>query len=215
MICPDCKCQYIRGVTECADCGVALVDSLDSSALRDQAARDPQDAVSVWEGTDPNESTNVHVALVEAGIAMVDQERTGNVFFPSLQPKKQIYVASADVERAKKVLGRMGIGVVPADLTDEERAALALPESDLPDEDEAAELNPDSPADWHEDDPVANVWSGDDEDLADTLIACLREIGIGSKKVSESGQWLLVVREQHEARAKEVVREVVEASPPE
>jgi transcription initiation factor TFIIIB Brf1 subunit/transcription initiation factor TFIIB len=29
MICPNCKCEYIRGVTECADCGVALVDKLE------------------------------------------------------------------------------------------------------------------------------------------------------------------------------------------
>jgi hypothetical protein len=215
MICPNCKCQYIRGVTECADCGVALVDSLDSTAHREEEARDPEDAVSVWGGTDPSACTNVRMALVEAGIAVVDQERTGNVFFPSLQSRKQIYVSSADVERAKKVLGALGIGVIPEDLTEEERAALALPESDLPDEDEATELNPDSPEDWDEDDPVAEVWSGDDEDLADTLTACLREIGIGSKKVSEAGHWRLLVREQHEARAKEVVREVVEASPPE
>ena len=34
-------------------------------------------------------------------------------------------------------------------------------------------------------------------------------------KLSEAGQWRLVVRPEQESRAKEVVREVVEASPPE
>jgi hypothetical protein len=215
MICPNCKCEYIRGVKECADCGMALVDSLDSAAPSGQDARDLRDAVSVWEGSDPSECNTVRVALVDAGIPVLDQEKTGNLFVPTLQSQKQIYVSSTDVERAKKVLGGLGIGLVPGDLTDEERSALALPDSDVADADQDAYLEPDSPEDWHEDDPVAEVWSGDEEDLADTLQACLLEVGIGSKKLSEAGHRRLVVRPEHEARAKEVVREVVEASPPE
>jgi hypothetical protein len=76
-------------------------------------------------------------------------------------------------------------------------------------------LAPDSADNWDEDDPVAEVWNGDKEEFADTLTVCLREIGIGSRKLTEAGHWRLVVRPEQESRAREVVREVVEASPPE
>ena len=33
MICPICKSEYRRGVTQCSDCGVSLVDALEPSAM--------------------------------------------------------------------------------------------------------------------------------------------------------------------------------------
>jgi len=62
---------------------------------------------------------------------------------------------------------------------------------------------------------VVEAWNGDSEQLADNLTVCLREIGIASRKLSEVGKWRVVVRPTQESRAKEIVREVVEASPPE
>jgi hypothetical protein len=212
MICPSCKCEYIRGVTQCADCGVALVDALDPSAS------DPQDGlevVSVWEGNDPSESTAVKDALEKAGIPVIDQESAGYFIFPSMRPKTEIYVSSKNVEEAKKVLLDLEAWDDPEEMSEGERESLELPESDIPDSDEQASPLPDSSGDWDEDDPVAEIWNGDKEDLADTLTACLQEIGIGSRKLSEAGHWRLVVHPEQEARAKEVVREVVEASPPE
>ena len=127
----------------------------------------------------------------------------------------EIWISEADQEKAGKIILDLEGRVDPDELTPEEIESLALPESDDADSDEQTSLEPDSPEDWDEDDPVAEVWNGDKEEFADTLNACLREIGIGSRKLSESGHWRLVVRPEHEARAKEIVREVVEASPPE
>jgi hypothetical protein len=212
MICPNCKCEYIRGVTQCADCGVALVDTLDPSAP------DPQDGlevVSVWEGNDPSESAAVRDALEKAGIPVMDQGPSGYFIFPSMRPKTEICVSSRNVEQAKKVLLDLEAWDDPEEMTEGERESLELPESDTPDRDEQASLPAGASDNWDEDDPVAEIWNGDKEELADTLTACLREIGIGSRKLSEAGRWRLVVRLEQEARAKEVVREVVEASPPE
>ena len=72
---------------------------------------------------------------------------------------------------------------------------------------------PDLLENWHEDDPVAEVWSGDSETFADNLIICLREIRIASHKLPEAGHWSVVVRPEQQERAKEIVREVVEARP--
>jgi hypothetical protein len=104
--------------------------------------------------------------------------------------------------------------VYPEDLTSEEIESFALPESDRPDSDEQLSPPVDLSENWYEDDPVSEVWRGESEEFVDGLVACLREIGIASRKLSELGQWRLVVQPDHEARAKEVVREVVEATPP-
>jgi hypothetical protein len=212
MICPSCKCEYIRGVTQCSDCGVALVDALDASAPKPE---DGMEIVSVWEGNDPGEYAAVKEALDEAGITVIDQQSAGYFIFPSMRPKKEIYVSGKDLEQAKKVLLDLQGWDEPEELSEGQRESLELPDSDNSDSDEQTTLEPDSPDDWHEDDPVAEVWHGDNEHLADTLSACLREIGIGSRKLPEGGNWRLVVRPEHEARGKEVVREVVEARPPE
>jgi hypothetical protein len=212
MFCPNCKCEYIRGVTQCADCGVPLVDTLDSSAPDTQ---DGLEVVSVWEGNDPSESAAVKDALENAGIPVIDQESAGYFIFPSMRPKTEIYVSRKNVEEAKKVLLDLEAWDDPEEMTEGERESLELPESDTPDGEEHTSVAEVSSDDWDEDDPVAEVWNGDKEDLADNLIACLREIGIGSRKLSETGHWRLVVRPGQESRAKEIVREVVEASPPE
>jgi hypothetical protein len=212
MICPICKCEYIRGVTECADCGVALVDALDPSASNPQGGLE---VVSVWEGNDPSESAAVKDALEKAGIPVIDQESAGYFIFPSMRPKTEIYVSGKNVEEAKKVLLDLEAWDDPEELSEGERESLELPESDIPESDEQSSQLLDSSDNWDEDDPVAEVWNGEIEEFADTLMACLREIGIGSRKLSKAGHLRLVVRPEQESRAREVVREVVDASPPE
>jgi hypothetical protein len=212
MICPNCKCEYIKGVTQCADCGVPLVDQLDPPT-------DPRKAppiVSVWEGGDPGERAAVAEALEEAGIPVVDQEAAGHFFFPSMNPKSDIFVSAENLERAKKVLADLEAWDEPEESLEGEPESTELPESNgsEKDVDEEDDVDADPSEEWHDDDLVAEVWKGSEEDLADTLSMCLREVGIGSHKSLEAGIWHLVVRPEKETRAKEVVREVVDASPP-
>ena len=211
MICPNCKCEYIRGVTQCADCGVALVDVLDSPA---NGLHEGQEVVSVWEGNDPTEGAAIKDMLEKAGIPVIAPGVTGYFIFPSMRPKIEICVSDTDAERAKKVLLGLDAWHDPEELTPEERESLTLPESDIPDDEEQTEADPERSKNWDEDDPVAEVWTGENEDFADTLMVCLREIGIGSRKFSEAGHWRLVVRPEQESRAREIVREVVDATPP-
>ncbi len=212
MFCPDCKCEYIRGVTHCADCGVALVDALDSSRPDLQS---DQGIVSVWEGNDPGESAAVKDALEKAGIPVIDQESAGYFIFPSMRPKTEIYVSSMNAEHAQKVLHDLQAWADPNEMTEDELKSLELPQSDIPDIDGETDLPLDSSDIWDEDDSGAEIWNGDKEELADTLTVGLREIGIVSHKLPEAGHWRLIVHPEQESRAREVVREVVDASPPE
>jgi hypothetical protein len=208
MICPNCKCEYVRGVTQCADCGVPLVDSLGPV---DANPPDEIRIVSVWQGDDPAECERVKAALKDAGIEFLEQDsKNYDLFIPS-GSKLEIWVSIADRDAAKRIiLDEEGL-IDPDELTPEGIEALTLPESDQPDTDEPQDLS----VPWYEDDPAVAVWTGESEALADNLIMCLREVGIASRKLSEVNHWRLVVHPEQESRAKEIVREVVEASPPE
>ena len=206
MICPNCKCEYIRGVKECADCGVSLVDALEES----KPAGDVR-LVSVWEGNDPSECERIKAALESAGIEFLDRDSKNFDLFIPLGSKLEIFVSTADRDAARKIILDDDGLIDPDELTPEGIESLTLPESDQPDSDGPQGLS----VQWNEDDPTVAVWTGESEALADNLVMCLREIGIASRKLGEAGRWDLVVRPEQQSRAKEIVREVVEASPPE
>lgn len=212
MICPQCKCEYVRGVTQCSDCGVPLVD-----ALEPQQAGFPENVrlVPIWRGKDDAECERVIEALDSAGIRHTDPDSKSFFSFLPTDPTTEIWVSDVDEEKARKILGDLEGLVYPEELASEETESFALPESDDPDGEEPASELQDLTEEWYEDDPVVEAWNGDSEQLADSLIVCLREIGIASRKLSEENQWRVVVRPAQESRAKEIVREVVEASPPE
>jgi hypothetical protein len=126
----------------------------------------------------------------------------------------EICVFSADEGRARKVLLELGARADHDELTPEETESLALPASDDVGSDEGMNIPAGLHEDLGEDEAVSEVWNGEVEDFADALNACFRENGIASRKLTEKDRWRLVVRSEHEARAKEIVREVVEASPP-
>jgi hypothetical protein len=209
MICPNCKCEYRAGVTKCSDCDVPLVEALDAAV---SARLEDDRIVCVWSGNDPRECAEAREALHEAGIKFADPA-TGQSDFPTLRSRMEICVFSADEDRARKVLAELGERADLHELTPEEINSLALPVSDEvgSDEDTQTDLH----EDWDEDEAVSKVWNGEQEDFADSLIACFRENGIASRKIAEGSRWRLVVRLEQEARAKEIVREVVEARPPE
>jgi hypothetical protein len=212
MICPNCKCEYIRGVKECADCGVALVDTLESPKAT--LAGDVR-IVPIWRGKDSAECDKVKEALESADIPFTAPDSKSFFSFLPTEPILEIWISEEDQEKARKMVLDLEGRTDPGELTTEELESLALPESDEPGSEDQSVSPGVPPEDWHEDEPVSEVWSGESEPFADTLIICLREVGIASHKFSEAGHWRLVVPSGEEARAKEIVREVVEASPPE
>lgn len=71
---------------------------------------------------------------------------------------------------------------------------------------------------FHPEDATAQVYSGE-PDIAENLKACLRENGIPStideQENAVGNEAKLRTLPEHEARAKEIIREVIEATPPE
>jgi hypothetical protein len=69
--------------------------------------------------------------------------------------------------------------------------------------------------DFDPDEATVEVWSGADEEMAGTFEDCLNNVGIGCVVNDESGKWRVLVLPSSEKRAREIVREITEASAPE
>jgi hypothetical protein len=214
MICPVCKAEYRRGVTQCSDCGVSLVDTLEPSAMElHQQEEDEGALVRVWSGDDPRECASVKAALEKAEISYTDQSAAAYFIFRSMRPKVEIRVTASDAERAQEIIREL-LGEPPVAESGEDTSEELPADSDFLGEipDDAA---PEYPAgDWDEEEAISEVWSGEEVDVAAMLVACFRENGIASRSLTENARTRLLVRPQDEARAKVIVREVVEAKPP-
>lgn len=69
MFCPQCKSEYRPGFTRCADCGVALVDSLPQEPHQSHAAHDDKGRlVPVLETRDRADVVTIRMVLDQEGI---------------------------------------------------------------------------------------------------------------------------------------------------
>ena len=109
MICPQCKAEYQRGFTECADCGVPLVVSTElarvSTAEEEPAATpgDPNEDpfCSFWKGTDLRVCTEVCTVLDEAGIPHKTIRRQDHLFNFNNQVPYEVGVPASLYEKAE------------------------------------------------------------------------------------------------------------------
>jgi hypothetical protein len=118
MFCPECRGEYREGFTECADCGVPLVEKL--TATETDPAPDAG-LVALLRTGDPNELAFAEAVLTEADIPFVKKGESVQDLF---------------------ALGRVGMGFNPITgpivlLVSEEHAAEA---AKLLEESEKAEL---------------------------------------------------------------------------
>ena len=224
MFCPVCKAEYRPGFTRCSECDVALVERLDAAkaAFADPERR--QDAALIWSGNDAQMFSALRDALDWAKIFSFAQVGTAGAL-PSVSfPIYSVLVHRDDRGAAEAVLqtvrpqvntdesaeeDREGEGSDTLDVEDGQGESAALEESDT---DESA---PDDIAeDFRADDATAEIWSGDDRGMAETVRMCLRENGIGCAVDQFGGKVAVRVMPQSEARAKEIVREILEGAPP-
>jgi hypothetical protein len=118
MICPQCKAEYRRGFTVCADCDLPLLESAelagrsvvegarDDGAERERFAGTPGDPntdpfCSFWKGTDLRVCTEICAVLDEAGIAHKMIRRQDHLFNWSHQSPYQIGVPASLYEKAE------------------------------------------------------------------------------------------------------------------
>lgn len=221
MFCPKCKLEYREGFSECSDCQVPLVRNLDGAPATISEYENPETVELLWTGTDPIASNAIMEVLEGAKISYHKSSREVGPLPGLSKPVYAILIHARDLAIARTAL-------------DDARRKSALPAQDEPtanadgelslhdatlqnDEDDSSPLPPTDfiPDDFDPDDATNEVWSGSDALLAQGLKDSLRENGIGCAltKIPEGRR--IAVLPSDEARAHEIIREVVEATPPE
>jgi predicted amidophosphoribosyltransferase len=202
--CPLCGAGYSASHERCTVCGVELVsEAMRGRPLDDQQKRER--IVMIWRGGDPLAVSEVVNRLREAGIRHHVHATEDHLVFElgMPRPKYAVRVFESDVPKATELLTGIreslpfGLSFTPVL---EAEAAPALQRSQGP---------------WNAAAATIEVWSGEDEPVAELLEACFRENRIGVRRTGlEPGTLRLFVMSGDEEAAREIIREVREAAPP-
>jgi hypothetical protein len=147
--------------------------------------------------------------LTEAQITHLAAKRTERIRnqWSLAGPLFQVYVLNSDLDQAKEVLR-----TVNGEFVVDDSAAIGIIGA-IGIENTGA---PQASGEWRDEDQSVEVWSGDDTSLADFLRESLRTNEIDFRTRSDSGKFQrLEVRPADQSRAREIVREVMECTPPE
>jgi hypothetical protein len=240
MFCPDCKAEYRRGFTHCVDCDVDLVEELPRAAIElrrigeggeyrvpgGPGDRNEDPFCSFWKGNDLRVHAELCGILEEAGIPHHTVYRRDPLFNLCNYAAYEVGVPFSMYQRAEAVVKEayaaqegMNVGsppirprVLPQGSEDTTRK---LPETLTPAE---ADNTPGRPhvGEGIDGQPLARVkvWSAENHEPGNFLIAALEENGISCRLTRDGKKAELYVLPEHESRAREVVREIVEGAPP-
>jgi len=234
MICPRCHAEYRQGFTVCADCDVPLVPQHEAGEPLDAPAapatpgdpnRDP--FCAFWHGDDARLHAELISVLDSAGLPHKTVRRQDHLFNLNNYPAFQIAVPFSLYERAERATKEafdldasdpdaVQSLTAPPLLADAPRSIRKLPATLSPPVDEAIPGPPSAgdTSDWFPDDAIAVVWSGDDPFLREMLTASLNENRIHCRWATEGELFTVFVRPADESEAREIIREVRDATPP-
>jgi hypothetical protein len=205
--CPLCDAEYSAAHAQCTVCGVDLVpEELRGRPLDEQQRKER--IIVVWRGGDPLAVSEVISALRDAGIRHHVQPTNEHMVFElgMPRPKYAVRVFASDVARGKELI---------ADI----RESLPFALDDTGEQDKALEQTASTASvranEWNPTAATVEIWSGEDGALAELLEACLRENRIGVRREgTEPGTLHLRIMPSDEPAAREIIREVREATPP-
>jgi hypothetical protein len=211
MFCPVCKTEYREGFMRCSDCGAALVASLPV-----QPNLDPGSAEVLWTGVNFNTFTRIEAALQKAEIPYEDNGQSSLTSFLWMQQLYEIRTYKRDHDAAQRALDSVLHEPSPEleSVADQEKEDERGNDDELPDEPPSPPVD-DLIENFDPDDATSEVWSGEEVGMAKFLQDSLRANGIGCV-IREAGlnKQRLCVTPTGECRAREIIREVLEASPP-
>jgi hypothetical protein len=206
--CPLCDAGYATSHAQCTVCGVDLVPEELRGRPLDERQRNEK-IVVIWRGGDPLAVSEVISALRDGGVRHHVQPTNEHMVFElgMPRPKYAVHVFSWDAAKAKELL---------ADIRESSPFALEQTEELEYEPPPAMSSRGYAPEqEWNPAAATVVIWSGEDGALAELLEACLRENRIGVRREgSEPGPLRLLIMPADERAAREIIREVREATPP-
>lgn len=208
MYCPVCRAEHRPGVTECADCHVALVDKLPEEGA-------PTAYRVLWKGENITFAERLTEELQNAGIEAVA------IPLDVLARNRRDFF---DV--AERPLFGSGVSVTTQNFKIAEGIKKKLleqePGEDLPGLPEsrgkvdAATQIRELPMHWDPSTATVELWRGSDPATLSFAEDALHGVGIPTREHSQqSGLSVLFVRPEDADRGREILREVAEGQPPE
>lgn len=205
--CPLCDAEYAANYAQCTVCGVDLVPEELRGRPLDERQRNER-IVVIWRGGDPLAVSEVISALRDAGIRHHVQPTNEHLVFElgMPRPKYAVRVFASDAARAKELI---------ADIRESLPFALDETEEHDHEPEHSPSLASGPEHEWNSAAATVELWSGEDRALAELLEACLRENRIGVRREdAEPGTLRLRIMPADELAAREIIREVREATPP-
>lgn len=209
MFCPNCGIEYRPGFTHCNDCDVDLVEELPGEGKIGGAEGEgsEDDVELLWHGTQGGIFNEITLALEEAGIQYNREKLDARLTFGSGSAPLSIWVPAAQIDAARKVMAEtLTLIAQPVATTD-----APGPEGETGDWTETPAIVEEP----HPEDATAEVWSGEEEGMAQFLKSALAANGIGCH-VEEKKEGPLSVRvvPEDQQRAAGIVRQVIEGAAP-
>jgi hypothetical protein len=195
----------------------------------------------LWSGVSEALTDQIHAALEAAHVSHEITDREFGLLPNLEQSANFVWVDSRDQASARAILEKVmagsgaveqeseryppdgrrinpfGLGRKTYPASEGDHAAPFEPESlfESGGQNESGEPVPDDTVeDFDPDDATREVWLGDDQEMAEYLKLCLTGVGIGCVFSEDGGRIRVMVLPDAEKRAREIVREVVDAEPP-
>ena len=230
LYCPQCGAEYRDGFTSCSDCQVPLAcerpPACDQDSLPEPGDLNRDPFCAFWQGDDPYIHAELCRVLDESGIQHKTVHRQDHLFNLSNSPAFQLGVPASRFEEAENAVREAfstdsdGVDAaetltLPRLVPDRRERIQKLPEMLSPEENIPGPEAPGDAADWFREDAVALVWSGDDMYLATAILAALNENDLHVRRELRENASHLFVFPGEKARAREIIRQIIESSPPE
>jgi hypothetical protein len=170
----------------------------------------PNDSLEIlWRGSDPAKFTALQAALRDESIPFWQTQvydpaggfLSSRPYYLEATPGFEIRVHSTDLERANGAL----------DWVETKEGSSMVSSGSSAGEYDQLDARQSLPHNWDSREATSEVWSGEDESMAEYLASALRENGIPSRIPDEPGHRArLCVRPADLARAKDIVREIAQ-----
>jgi len=202
--CPICHIKYGADFELCTVCGVGLVpEELRGRPLNEKERKERLELA--WRGGDPVAVSNAIAALREQGIQHYVQATSDHLVFELAMPRPKyiIRVFASDLSKVKELL---------ADIQDSPFFGNET-SPELPETGNASTIPARRP--WNPAAATAEIWSGGDAALAQLLEDCFLENRIPYRRQGRApGTLRYFVLPSDEPAAREIIREVTQATPP-